>query len=649
MILSRVLFFVTQACVVSVSLAEAPLAWPLPVRRLPPMGLTVPAADLGPLLARLGELQRETAKLKHAYLPDVEVYLDAVDYALNGQEIYDLKELKIAAKHLETAAQRLAELKASTRPPSWTRQPGLSVRGFRSAIDGSAQPYGVEIPAGYDFTKKDGPLYVWLHGRGDKNTNLTYLANCEKKKGQFPPSGQTMAIHPFGRHCVGYKAAGETDVLEAVAATLREYPVSVNRVALMGFSMGGAGAWHLGAHHNDLWAIVHAGAGFVDVRRYTNLTPEKMPPTYEQRLWGVYDVPNYALNLLNRPLVAYSGAEDKQKAAADIMEETLASLGHKLHHVVGPKMGHKYNPEGLKEVQTKVDAALAIGREQLPAKVLLQTQTLRYSKQSWLEATGLQEHWMNATVRAELSTDLKGVKATTSGITGLRFHFPKEKEPQELTVDGTKMPFAAEIQRSASGWQPAPAAAASGLRKRPGLQGPMDDALWEAFLLVEPSGPAASLEVQKWTAYEVARFKKFWQELFRGRVRVKKDKEVTAEDLQSYHVLVFGDPTSNSLLARMVASGKPLPARWAGGQVTVGGKSAPAATSVPAFIYPNPLNPTKYVVVNNGCSFREGHCTTNALQNPKLPDWALFDLKVPPSDFLAGGLLGAGFFTETWK
>ena len=50
-------------------------------------------------------------------------------------------------------------------------------------------------------------------------------------------------------------------------------------------------------------------------------------------------------------------------------------------------------------------------------------------------------------------------------------------------------------------------------------------------------------------------------------------------------------------------------------------------------IYPNPLNSNRYVVLNSGMTFREGHDRTNSLQNPKLPDWAVVDLtRVPERD-----------------
>jgi hypothetical protein len=66
-------------------------------------------------------------------------------------------------------------------------------------------------------------------------------------------------------------------------------------------------------------------------------------------------------------------------------------------------------------------------------------------------------------------------------------------------------------------------------------------------------------------------------------------------------------------------------------------------------IYPNPLNPQKYVVLNSGPTFREGHDRTNSLQNPKLGDWALIDLAEPPSATAPGRIVAAGVFDEKWQ
>jgi dienelactone hydrolase len=98
-------------------------------------------------------------------------------------------------------------------------------------------------------------------------------------------------LHPFGRYCNGFKSAGEVDVLEALASVESRYAIDADRVVLMGFSMGGAGAWHLGARHARLWAAVSPGAGFAETAQYNRLEPSTYPPWYEQRLWALHDVP----------------------------------------------------------------------------------------------------------------------------------------------------------------------------------------------------------------------------------------------------------------------------------------------------------------------------------------------------------------------
>ena len=65
---------------------------------------------------------------------------------------------------------------------------------------------------------------------------------------------------------------------------------------------------------------------------------------------------------------------------------------------------------------------------------------------------------------------------------------------------------------------------------------------------------------------------------------------------------------------------------------------------MPVLIYPNPLNPKHYVVLNSGFTFREYDYLNNARQVPKLPDYAVIDVRTPPSSRLPGKVVTAGFF-----
>ena len=51
---------------------------------------------------------------------------------------------KLAAKLLDEGDRRAGLLAEGNTP--WTQAKGLVVRGFRSTIDDSVQPYGLEIP-----------------------------------------------------------------------------------------------------------------------------------------------------------------------------------------------------------------------------------------------------------------------------------------------------------------------------------------------------------------------------------------------------------------------------------------------------------------------------------------------------------------------
>jgi hypothetical protein len=302
----------------------------------------------------------------------------------------------------------------------------------------------------------------------------------------------------------------------------------------------------------------------------------------------------------------------------------------------------------MKQVMAFTTAALAKGRTTAPEQVYFQTKTLRYAKQYWVEALGLGEHWKDARVDAQ--ADAKGITATTSNITRLRLTWPKLKSGATVTLDGQALKVntvkdGAVFERSGDTWTLAKDEP-SGLHKSPGLQGPIDDAFMSRFLIVLPSKPCADTAVDTWVKKESAHQRTRWSALMRGEWRVKQDSEVTAEDIASSNLILWGDATANSVTAKVMGK---LPVQWDGTSVTVGAKSFTGAQHVPVCVYPNPLNPAKYVVLNSGLTFREAHDKTNSQQNPKLPDWAVIDIRTPASDTAPGKIVDAGFFDERWQ
>ena len=619
-------------------------------RRIPPKGINLLEDETLKIQEKLKQLKTELSKVSSEEKAEAEIFYKAVSFALQNGEFY--KKTKDAAKALRILDEgllRTTALKSGKTP--WQIKSGKTVRAFYSKIDSSPQPYILEIPEGLDLSKPV-PLLIWLHGRGDKITDMHFMDKGLSGNLKYP-NEKAITIHPFGRQCIGYKSAGEIDVLEAIEHVKTHYPINEHKIAMMGFSMGGAGAWHLGAHYSDKWAVVHTGAGFAETKEYTKLKKEDYPAAYEQTLWGLYDVPNYSRNFLNVSLITYSGEKDKQIQAAQVMERELKKHGLTLNHIIGPNMGHKYDPDSQKKIDNIVRKALKKKSSDLPLKISLQTRTLRYPKMYWLTVEGLDEHWQDSTVDAEVKTPMK-MELNTKNVSSLTLNLPwKEKTSFppgfEIIIEGQSLKLKKQrtqiFLNKKANWQILESHSKT-LRKKPYLQGPIYDAYKAPFLVVAPTGKSHHSLIDKWVKFEIEHLKDRWRELFRGNLPIKKDTEVTVSDIKNFNLILWGSPKSNKIIQRVINK---TPIFWDASSLKVNNKSYDTSKNIPAFIYPNPENLEKYIVINSDPTFRENHDRTNSLQNPKLPDWVVFDLTQAPNGDSAGNVVDADFFDEKWQ
>ena len=225
-----------------------------PVRPIPPPGVPVPAADRTEIKSGLAELRAAIDALPKSaapHLPDVEVLHKAVRWAVDYDEFLEQRDIASAKKLLKLGKERAAELAAGK--PSWPTATGLVVRGYRSKIDGSLQPYGLVVPASYaPTTPHKFRLDVWWRGRSEKAAEVGFLNDRLVNRGEFTPP-HTFVLHPFGRYCNANKFAGEVDTFEALEHVKANYPIDDKRLVARGFSMGGAACWQFATHFPTLW------------------------------------------------------------------------------------------------------------------------------------------------------------------------------------------------------------------------------------------------------------------------------------------------------------------------------------------------------------------------------------------------------------
>lgn len=639
------------------------------VRRVPGPGVAIPDDARHELTEGVGQLSAEIEALRSsltnqpallARLPDVQIFHKAVDWALRYDEFFRTNEVKAAREQLVEGRKRAAALRSGTTP--WLAQPGPVALGYVSRIDGSVQPYGLVIPDTYAAgLPHRWRLDFWFHGRGEQLSELAFVSDRLRNRGEFAPAN-AFVLHPYGRYCNGSRFAGETDAWEALAEVQRLFPIDEDRLVVRGFSLGGASCWHFAVHHASKWAAAAPGAGFSETAEFLDVFQnEKLTPApWEQKLWALHDATANALNVSMVPLVAYSGEIDRQKQAADVMAAALAREGMELTHVIGPKTAHSYEKAAKAEINRRIDALAALGREALPRTVRFTTPSLRYNRMAWVTVDALGAHWEPARVEATVAADGDNLVARTRNVTAITFELPPGLAPFDVRheimveLDGfrlrtgppqTDRSWKASFHREGTNWIAGPLPENS-LRKRHGLQGPIDDAFMDSFVFVRPTRRPLNAVVGNWASNELAHAVEHWRRHYRGDVRIKDDTAITDADIAASHLVLWGDPQSNTQLARIADK---LGVRWDAKGVHTPAAGYPVDRFVPAFIYPNPLNPDRYVVVNSSFTFREYDYLNNARQTPKLPDWAILDVTQPMTSRAPAGITAAGFFGENWE
>ncbi|MCA9059994.1 MAG: hypothetical protein KDA85_15915, partial [Planctomycetaceae bacterium] len=158
-------------------------------------------------------------------------------------------------------------------------------------------------------------------------------------------------------------------------------------------------------------------------------------------------------------------------------------------------------------------------------------------------------------------------------------------------------------------------------RKRHGLQGPIDDAFLSSFVCVEGTQPAWSEAQHAWARWTLSRFTREFDSWMRGVVPVVKDDQVTEDMIAQSNLVLFGDPGSNLMIARILDQ---LPVTWTKDEICIGERSWSTSSHGLSLIFPNPLNPSRYVVINSGHTMHDADFrASNAWLFPRLGDIAV--------------------------
>lgn len=626
----------------------------------PPRTVHLTVQERTELQAAAATLSQHVASLRPGPTPrpweDVAVCSAAVEWALRENEFPKPESVGQARRALQLGQQRAALLNQRQSP--WLQQPGRTIRGYLSAVDESIQPYALTLPEAFGRDpQRKWPLHLVLHGRDDSLSEIKFIAAHE---GRPPaPEADWIQLDVYGRGCNAYRWAGETDVFEALADVQRRYRIDDRRIVLHGFSMGGAGAWHLGLHHPSRWCTVGPGAGFVDFHKYQN-TSTRLPP-YQETTLHIYDAVDYVQNAFNVPVCTYGGELDKQLVASTQMHDAANQLGVPLSLLIGPGVGHKFHPDTLRQFMDFHRARQREGRAPYPGtrEIRFTTYTVKYNSCEWITIEEQAIPYAESTLSAKVDDKGEVVRITTKNIAMLRI---ARDIAETAEIDGVRLSLADAAERLlpdvffeavGEGWQSLNYERSLSfhknrdLRKRHNLQGPIDDALMQPFVCVTGTETPWSPHLSAWADSTRERFTREFGRWMHGRVPTIRDRDLTPEHIQSKNLLLFGDPGSNSVLRQI---SRQLPFQWERDKLTLQGVAYDARTHAIVCIYPNPLNPRRYVVLNSGHTFHEADFRkSNAWLFPRRGDIALLRIAAEPGGTYQETVLQAALFDSNWR
>lgn len=604
---------------------------------------------------------------------DAAIFAKGLSWALRYDREFTPADVGLLEKASRRVGERLPQV--HHRNPTWLARRGKLALGYVSRVDGSTQPYGLIVPKNYDPLTPIR-LDVVLHGstRPVGMSELRFIARFDEgdAENSSPPDQPFIELHPLGRVENCYRWAGETDVFEAIEDVCKRFLIYRNRIVLRGMSMGASGTWHLGLKHPDRFAALGPYCGYVDTHNFSE-TPlanfVKVGPLPEHQELGLHmlDSIDYAANAGVVPAIACMGEKDVFFQAHVLMGEAMQREGLTMTNLISPGTGHVIDPVTHAEQMRRIAEHVAAAPRQ-PRELRFVTWTLKYNHCHWLEVLALDQHYVRAEIFAKLTDDTlvideprninrfailtsqlpsipKTVRVGTS-----EFPFPQNVKPDQDDEFAPRPVLRLAFARTGNRWQTPLAGTASlpKVGKRPGMQGPIDDAFASPFVCVRGTGQPWNAAAQAYADASLRRFADEWHHYFRGELPIIDDTELTTFLARDRNLILFGDPGSNSEIAKLLPT---LPLKWSKTSLTLGGHEYSAADHLPALIAPLDQS-DHYVVLNSGHTFREAELAKlNYLLFPRWGDWAVLQISTnqKPSEPLTDKVIRASYFDEQWQ
>jgi predicted esterase len=508
---------------------------------------------------------------------------------------------------------------------------GTRLIAYRSSVDGQIQHYFLHLPKNYDGVHPV-PLVIHCPHNTRHKPFLTgptaFDVDWINKLAALSDELGFACLWPNARGQHGDAPVAVTDTMEVLNLAEKQEKIDADRIYLTGDCEGAAFALDLAQTYPDRFAALGIMNGMS--------VPKRLPTEYWKAANSPYvlaeNLKNMPVQLIHGELFPHSPSWQSTK-----FKELLEKVGiqAKLILLPGDTRWADQDPFRLSFEFFKGKA-----RPEVPTEVTFVTGQAKHDSAYWVRVKSLTEAGQIARVEAkfvppnhiEAKTENVGElelfpeMLAKAGMTGTSLSVALNGTNREVPLDGKSVVLEIAPQKPAK------------VHKNHDIEGPVSHAFAGPFILVGNSGGSAEeLKLENAVLDAMA---KHWEETFFVPCRRKLDKEITDADIRDNNLIFAGTPQTNTLLKRV---GGQIPLRVEPARLQVGDASYDGKDLSATIVYPNPLNPRRYIVVtesNNFASF--------VLPQPNPARMCWYDVAVWRSGPGRVFLKWAGYWDNTW-
>lgn len=554
-------------------------------------------------------------------------------------EILGGKPNNIPSSELKTVIALLLEWKEydiDERGENGTVHASGMVRlAYRDPVDDSPQFARAFLPANYDPQQK-WPLVIMLHGmRGSNPPYISYVA-FDRRSDVFADRFNTIILYPFGRGNTFYQGIGDADIMTMIRLAQKTLNIDDSRIYLTGYSMGGAGSWHIGSHYPEIFAAIAPIYGGREYSvTYSAKVLRNLTTSEQYRLERLKSSFANIESLLSTPIFVNHGVDDTTVpiAISRFGVSLLQQWEYDIRYWEHPGKGH-VQPLGCEN--ELFGWLLAHRLQRFPSEVRIRASDLRYSAAHWARITQRERPGQMMELRVRIFAP-NIIRLETKNVSRVTLTLPAELADlaSPITIIWNEMKAIKVIDEDGTIHLSNEEIPADVRQKNAACEGPISDIYNTPFALVVGTISPNPAMVRACAQVADAIVKR-WDKNQHWQPRIFLDTTISRQEIDDYSLILIGGEYENAISAQIAAK---LPVVITKTAITIDEQKIYGPKLALQMIYPNPYNPTRYVLL------LAANSPTIMSILPTLPD----DIDFAISDGKETPWLMGGFFTTDWR